>query len=280
MDDWIDRMADALGQEHLTPEEVEVLLTFTRDVAHGVERKLAPLSAYVAGLWVGAEADGGGASRAEALARAIRTAAELIPPVAARDLRPLPERKAAVREQMKAARSAISSEDLATMAERIEARLVEVPEVREARTVLLFSSFGSEVPTAGMAERFIQRGQRVLLPFIEASQMQAAELRPGQPLVATAFGPQEPAERVAVDPAEVDVVIAPGLAFDREGRRIGYGGGYYDRFLRRLGPHATRIGIGTHGQVVDEVPHGRRDERLHLIVTDQETIDCRVPEAP
>lgn len=191
----------------------------------------------------------------------------------------LAERKAAVRERMQTLRQAISPQDRTLLAERIEARLAEVPAVREARTVLLFSSFGSEVPTAGIAERFLARGQRVLLPFIEASQMQAAELHPNQPLAATTYGPDEPAERVAVDPGHVDVVIAPGLAFDRDGYRIGYGGGYYDRYLRRLGPHATRIGIGFHAQLLDEVPHGRRDERLDLIVTDRETIDCRVREA-
>jgi 5-formyltetrahydrofolate cyclo-ligase len=193
---------------------------------------------------------------------------------------PLAEEKAALRARMRAVRGAIPSEERAILADRIEGRLSELPVVRGAHTILLFSSFGSEVPTAGIARRFLDRRQRVLLPFLEASTMEAAELRADQPPVATTYGPMEPLERVPVDPAEVDVVVTPGLGFDRAGYRIGYGGGYYDRYLSRLGPHAIRIGIGFDAQVLEAVPHGERDERLDFIVTDRETIDCRAGGVP
>jgi 5-formyltetrahydrofolate cyclo-ligase len=176
---------------------------------------------------------------------------------------------------MRAVRGAIPAEERALLANRIEARLGDLPEVRRARMVLLFYSFGSEVPTSGIARRLLDRGKRVLLPFLEASTMQAAELRADQPPVVTMYGPKEPPERVPVDPFEVDVAVTPGLGFDRDGYRIGYGGGYYDRYLSRLGPHATRIGIGFDAQLLEAVPHGDRDERLDFVVTDRETIDCR-----
>jgi hypothetical protein len=79
VDDWIDRLAEALDQQHVTPWEMGAVLKLARDVAHGVERKLAPLSAFVAGLYVGGQAREG-IPRDEALARAIEAAARLIPP--------------------------------------------------------------------------------------------------------------------------------------------------------------------------------------------------------
>jgi 5-formyltetrahydrofolate cyclo-ligase len=193
---------------------------------------------------------------------------------------PLAEEKAALRARMRAVRRAIPPEERAPLAGLIEARLIDLPAVRRARTVLLFYSFGSEVSTAGIARRLLDRGQRVLLPFLEETIMEAAELRADQPPVATAYGPKEPPERVPVDPAQVDVIVTPGLGFDRAGYRIGYGGGYYDRYLARLGPHATRIGIAFDAQVLEAVPYGERDERLDFIVTDRETIDCRAGGVP
>jgi 5-formyltetrahydrofolate cyclo-ligase len=192
----------------------------------------------------------------------------------------LAEEKATLRARMRAVRGAIPPEERALLADRIEARLGDLPEVRRARTVLLFYSFGSEVPTSGIARRLLDRGQRVLLPFLEASTMEAAELRADRPPVVTTYGPKEPPERVPVDPSEVDVVLTPGLGFDRDGYRIGYGGGHYDGYLSRLGPHATRIGIGFDAQVLEAVPHGERDERLDFVVTDRETIDCRPGRVP
>ena len=158
------------------------------------------------------------------------------------------------------------------MAKHVEERLFLLPAVQEAATVMVFYSFGSEVPTQGIIRRLLAEGRRVLLPFMEGPEMHAAELRPGDRLSETAYGPKEPSRRVPVDPMEVDVVIAPGLAFDRSGFRIGYGGGNYDRYLARLGAHATRVGVAFHLQVMGSVPHGPADEPVDVVVTDRETI--------
>jgi 5-formyltetrahydrofolate cyclo-ligase len=192
----------------------------------------------------------------------------------------LAEEKTALRARMSAVRGAIPPEERALLAGRIEARLADLPPMRRAQTVLLFYSFGSEVPTTGIARSLLVGGRRVLLPYLEESTMEAAELRADQSPVISTYGPKEPPERVAVDPSEVDVVVTPGLGFDRDGYRIGYGGGHYDRYLSRLGRHATRIGIGFDAQVLEAVPHGERDERLDFVVTDRETIDCRPGRVP
>ncbi len=180
--------------------------------------------------------------------------------------------KAAIRTQVRSVRDSIPATDRATWGRRIEDRLFTLPAIRDAGTVLVFYSFGSEVPTRGVIDRLLGEGQRVLLPYMEGGDMKAAELRQGDELDATSYGPREPSHRVAVDPADVDVVITPGMAFDRSGHRVGYGGGNYDRYLARLGPNAARVGIAFHVQVLAEVPHGPDDQPVDFVVTDQETI--------
>jgi hypothetical protein len=78
VDDWIDQLAGSLGEEPVSPEELGAVLKLARDVAHGVERKLAPVSTYLAGVYAGRTAAAGG-TRAQALARAVEAAGGLIP---------------------------------------------------------------------------------------------------------------------------------------------------------------------------------------------------------
>jgi len=183
--------------------------------------------------------------------------------------------KAALRERMRRLREDISPIERTARSAEVERRLFDLPELAEARTFLVFASFGSEVPTAAIAARLAGAGRRVLLPFVRGRDMEAADMGPPGSLVATAYGPREPAERVAVDPGGIDAVVAPGLAFGRDGYRVGYGGGYFDRYLARMSSKAVRVGIAFHEQLLDSVPHSSRDEPLHYVVTDRETVDCR-----
>ena len=139
-----------------------------------------------------------------------------------------------------------------------------------AAAVSEFSQGGlAGTSTDAIARRLQEGNRRVLLPFVEGPDMEAAEHRPSDPLVATRYGPREPAERVPVEPGDIDLAVVPGLAFDRLGYRVGYGGGHYDRYLGRLHPEAARVGIGFGPQLVDEVPVEEGDERVDLVVTDE-----------
>jgi 5-formyltetrahydrofolate cyclo-ligase len=182
--------------------------------------------------------------------------------------------KAALRNRMRAARRAIPDPERAHRSADAARRLFELPALRGLRTVLLFSSFGSEISTAEVVDRLLSEGRRVLLPYLEGRDMRAAELGPGDRLAGSDYGPREPPRRVPVVPAEIDAVIAPGLAFDRHGHRLGYGGGYFDRFLALLGPGPPRVGLCYHEQLIDEVPHGPGDERVDIVITDRETVIC------
>ncbi|MGH2686211.1 MAG: 5-formyltetrahydrofolate cyclo-ligase [Actinomycetota bacterium] len=188
-------------------------------------------------------------------------------------MRPSP--KDDLRAAMRRLRGSIPPGERARLAELVEETLFTVDAIHHAATVMLFYAFGTEVATAGMAERVVRSGKRLLLPYLQEAGMEAAEVRPGDPLHPTEYGPREPIRRIPVDPRTVDVVVAPGLAFDRDGHRLGYGGGHYDRYLGRLGDEATRIGVAFSLQVVDVVPTEPEDRPVDLVVTDQGVIDTR-----
>jgi 5-formyltetrahydrofolate cyclo-ligase len=182
--------------------------------------------------------------------------------------------KVELRTKFRAIRAAMGPDRRLALGRVVHERLFALQVFADARTLLLFYSFGSEIPTAGIIQRSLDEGRRVFLPLLEGGEMLASELRPGDSLAATTYGPKEPSTRVPVDPAEVDLVIAPGLGFDRLGHRLGYGGGHYDRYLPKLRPETPRLGIAFHQQLVAELPHDPGDERLDLVVTDREVAVC------
>ena len=179
--------------------------------------------------------------------------------------------KRRVRNAVRGARDAVPVDVREKWAERVVRRFLELPEVVRARTVMLFWSFGSEVPTASLIERLHARGVVVALPRIEGGALVPIPFAPGDPTSTTTFGAEEPVADARLDPSTIDVVAVPGVAFDREGRRIGYGGGYYDRFLRGL--PAFTVGLVFGLQVVEQdLPAGRFDLPVDAIVTEDETI--------
>jgi 5-formyltetrahydrofolate cyclo-ligase len=154
-------------------------------------------------------------------------------------------------------------------------RLLDLPEVREARRVMVFWSFGSEIDTAGLIEALPARGAAVALPRIEGRDLVPIAYAPGDPTSPTTFGAREPSRGERLDPATLDVVVVPALAFDRGGRRVGYGGGYFDRFLADAAPAAFKVGLGFSVQLVDgPLPSGASDVRLDAVVTDREVVRC------
>ena len=179
--------------------------------------------------------------------------------------------KRRVRNAVREERDAVPVDVREERAERVIERFVDLPEVQRARTIMLFSSFGSEVPTGSLIERLHARGVVVALPRIEGAVLVPVPYAPGGPTTTTPFGAEEPVGGTPLESSSIDVVGVPGVAFDRHGGRIGYGGGYYDRFLRGL--PAFTVGLVFGLQVVDDdLPAGRFDLPVDAIVTEEETI--------
>ncbi len=155
----------------------------------------------------------------------------------------------------------------------ITAKLLALPEYRAAGVVCAYASFGSEFDTAAFCSAVIAAGKRLLLPRVNraARMIELCEVRSlGEDLVAGAWGIREPAERCPIVPSSsIEFLLVPGVAFTATGKRLGYGGGFYDRLLNELNPGVARVVAAFSMQVVEDLPTGPRDQRVHRIVTEQ-----------
>lgn len=185
------------------------------------------------------------------------------------------DEKRALRRRILRDRDAAESAVRRGWSEAIAGRLMARPEMQRARTVHLFASFGSEVDTLPVVRRLLETGRRPVLPVVvrEAWTMEHAAISGLEDLVPGFKGILEPAGQCPrVAPAEIDLVVVPGLAFDRSGGRLGYGGGFYDRFLAEC--PAPRVALAFSLQVVDAVPRDARDLPVDLVITEEEEIPC------
>ena len=187
----------------------------------------------------------------------------------------LKQAKRALRREILAERDALPADDRSSRSEAIADRFLELPEAASTRIVLAFWSFGSEVDTAPLIARLRSQGTTVALPRIEGSEVVPVVATPGAAMTETSFGAMEPAEGSVLGVAELDLVVVPGVAFDRSCDRMGYGAGYYDRLLglRRDGVGAIAVAFSI--QIVDGVPTGAIDQRIDGVVTELEVIRCR-----
>lgn len=144
---------------------------------------------------------------------------------------------------------------------------------RLARTVCCYVAQPYEVETRPMIEAMLTQGKRVVVPVVRprAKRLVCAEVRdPSAELAPGAFGVLEPrpGARRPVPPQALDLVLVPGLAFDRQGHRLGHGHGYFDRFLARLPGRTPTVGLAFRFQVLARLPVTAHDRAVHTVLTD------------
>jgi 5-formyltetrahydrofolate cyclo-ligase len=183
----------------------------------------------------------------------------------------LAAQKQALRPILLSRREGVGAADRAAWSQTIESRVLALPEVKRAKSVFCFISHGPEVNTHGILNMLLSQDKTVLVPrILRGEPMRAvrflhwAELAPGT------LGIPAPVNSKTYD-GHVDVVITPGLGFTRDGVRIGYGRGYYDRWFATC-PHSLRIGVAFDCQLLDSLPADQNDAVLHRIVTERRTI--------
>lgn len=182
------------------------------------------------------------------------------------------EKKKVLRDLMNAGlRSLTAMEREATSARLLEL-LWKEPAFIDARNIFCYVSMPDEADTRGLILRCLAEGKSVCIPRVVpgAGVIEARGLEKWDgSFTSGPFGILEPDPAVTplADPAGIDLVIVPGLAFDRDGYRLGRGKGYYDRFLKALGPRAARIALAFAFQCVDRVPREPHDERIDKVLS-------------
>lgn len=153
-------------------------------------------------------------------------------------------------------------------AEHLLARFAQLPEVLSAETVMVFCGVGREPDTAPLIRTLLERGQQVALPVcLPGRRLEARVITDENQLVPGKFGIPEPDFSCpAVSLSEIGAILVPGLMADRRGYRLGYGGGYYDRWL--AGYEGFTAMVCPEERLVDSLPHEAFDLPVTLVLTD------------
>lgn len=180
--------------------------------------------------------------------------------------------KRALRERVRLTRDAAGPENRREWSTRICHHLLRECDLVGPGNVLSYAGFGSEIDTLPFNREILERGLALILPRVDrasgglvlhAVRDLEADLEPG------VWGIREPDPRrcEVIAPSAIEWMLLPGLAFDRHGGRLGYGGGFYDRLLPKL-PPLKRVAAAFHCQIVDHVPRGPHDVSMDLVITE------------
>ncbi len=189
------------------------------------------------------------------------------------------QQKTTIRKEILEKRKSQDPQVSAAQSRSITGTLIGRKEFQTANRILIYLSKDGEVGTDHLLGRAFELGKRVCVPVVDRGndEIRISEL-PGPEIdfLLGAFGVREPAEGNLnfVTPDKIDLVVVPGLAFDRRGGRIGYGKGYYDRLLSRLSSQVPRIALAFEFQVLDTVPQDVNDIQVDTIITEKNTMNC------
>lgn len=185
-----------------------------------------------------------------------------------------------IRRRVLADRDLLDPVERKAKSDEIHRRFFRLTEQYHLKSYFLFVSFRSEVETLGLINQLLSQGKIVTVPVVSVKEKKMTAVRlinPEEDLVAGYYGILEPSKKIIaerkVDHASIDIVVLPGSVFDERGGRLGYGGGFYDRFLaQEIQPSALRVALAFELQIQIEVPQQPHDMPVDFIITEKRTI--------
>lgn len=183
-------------------------------------------------------------------------------------------KKKSIRQELLAKRDDVHKKYGVQFSIMIYERFLTLPEITENLHFFIYLHFKSEVETSDIIEYLLEQDKRVSVPVIDTANkaMHAAEIKNLSDVKIGPFGIFEPVEKKIIKSEQIDCVIVPGAVFDRTGGRIGYGGGYYDRFFKRANKKVVKIGLAYSVQLLKSVPQEVHDIPLDVIITEKEKV--------
>ena len=177
------------------------------------------------------------------------------------------EEKKQIRKQIFAARKAHTDAQIEDWSRMITDRVTTLPEYKDAKRILAYADYNHEVMTDFIIEAAWRDGKEVAVPKVVGQDMVFYKLTDFAQLEKGYFGIPEPARGEIVQ-WEDAMMVMPGVAFDKENHRVGYGGGFYDRFLEKH-PQVRRVAVAFEFQMLPEVPTEPTDISPEIIVTEK-----------
>lgn len=174
-----------------------------------------------------------------------------------------------IRAVIKEKRRALSDVEIKTKSGLIIDNLLSLPRFSEATTVMTYLSAFKEPDTSGIIDYLYKSGRKIVVPISNTDDytITPSYLTSPDKLVRGAYGISEPAECLIADINDIDIALIPGIAFDAHGMRVGFGKGYYDRFLEQF--KGLKIGICYDFQMTNLVPASKHDVKMDIIITEK-----------
>lgn len=177
--------------------------------------------------------------------------------------------KQELRKHLKALRNRLSTAQVSWSSEKIAQHILACDAYKNAKLIMGYLAFGKELSVDKVLLQALADGKKVVVPFITSpTEMEAAVFTGMENLCLDRFKIRcvaEPAQ--LIEPNAIDLVLVPGVAFGRDGSRMGMGAGYYDRFLRRS-PQAVIIGIAYAALMQEQLPTDEYDIPVHYLVSE------------
>jgi 5-formyltetrahydrofolate cyclo-ligase len=175
--------------------------------------------------------------------------------------------KKIIRSKILARLKTHKEEDRNRKSKIIQKKLLRTLAFHRAKTIMFFNSLSGEVDTQEMIEQAHSLGKKIAVPITcGRGLIKPALLRRGMSMVCGRYGIREPATRRFISLRNIDLVIVPGVAFDKQGNRLGRGKGYYDAFLHKLPKTAISIGLAFDFQILPLVPTTPSDMRVNKVL--------------
>jgi len=171
------------------------------------------------------------------------------------------------RADIRKRRDELTKKEIKEKSSIIKDRLFSLPEYKKAKKIVYYASFGSEVDTHDMIKESLS-SKKIVVPKVKGHELVLSRIHSFDELSHGKYNILEPSEIREIDEKKVDVIIVPGVVFDKKGYRIGYGKGYYDKLLHRFG-HAVKIGLAFDMQIVDSVPKEEHDIKMDIVITEK-----------
>ncbi|MBI5919291.1 MAG: 5-formyltetrahydrofolate cyclo-ligase [Nitrosomonadales bacterium] len=187
--------------------------------------------------------------------------------------------KQGIRQSIIAGREAFSTAQRAQASHRISRRIMELPAYLPARTVMGILGFGAEFESDDWVRRVLADGKQLCLPRVSRATQQLDVYRVSdldRQIEIGSYGIREPIPALCelADLAEIDFILLPGVAFGRDGSRLGYGGGFYDKLIARLPHQPVLVAAAFALQLVEGIPQEATDRKVDWLITENETIHC------